>query len=223
MPRIKQTELSKFTTWWSDCGRYRIGRTEPTSSYPPSYFAHEGKEITIKSDLPNLAQAIHAVAAYHAKRHNLESVDTNEDQLLDKFPAYATKAPVAPDSNEESETPVPKKPKKEVDRFNMRIGSRAARINQMITDKWKSMEQIKKEAKEPNNITSHLNKLLEKGFIEKKMADGKTFFRIKATASPSAESHKIALERRPSLKERIAAIKARVAEKKKMAKAKEPR
>lgn len=69
-----------------------------------------------------------------------------------------------------------KKVKKETaarDRFGMREGTRAARLNSAITGKAKTIQQIMKDARYDKPIHGHMNKLVSDGYVVKvKMKDG---------------------------------------------------
>lgn len=226
-PRQQETELGKYLVWWSDCGRYRIGRADSKSGYGSRFFAHEGKTVTIKTDLKTLDSAFAALRTYHCKKYNLETVITNEDDVIAKNEAKGytqlpreTATTASPSS---VETPQVQTTSSGTDRFGMRLGTRASRINAAITNEWKSCDQIKKEIKYRFPINSHMRKLHLQGHLEKKMADGVQLFRLKSNESKPVESSTIALDAKTRLKARLERMKQKDKQKKKKAKGKNPR
>lgn len=224
-PRQQETELGKYLVWWSDCGRYRIGRSDSKSGYGSRFFAHEGKSVTIKTDLKTLESAFAALRAYHGKKYDLEAVITNEDDVIAKneakgFTQLPREITVVSSSNEVQQVQTTTAG---TDRFGMRLGTRAARINAAITNEWKSCDQIKKEIKYRFPINSHMRKLHLQGHLEKKMADGVQLFRLKSNESKPVESSTIALDAKTRLKARLERMKQKDKQKKKKAKGKNPR
>lgn len=69
---------------------------------------------------------------------------------------------------------------KEVDEWGYRIGTGAAKINSVLTSKWKTAGQIEKESQCGRTSSSHLSALKTKGLIVRgKLKDGTKVFKLK--------------------------------------------
>lgn len=139
----------------------------------------------------SLEKAMEVLSQFHCDLTKEAMVATNIKTMLQEATARGFHEIV--DSSTSSPGAVPKaknapaaanKPKPEPmgkDRFGMRLGTRAARINAVLSKVPQTMHEILEKAKYDHNITSHLQKLIELGFVkrEKNKHGEKTYKLIK--------------------------------------------
>lgn len=105
-----------------------------------------------------------------------ESEEDEEEEVTEKKSTKGKKTDKGSKKTEKGKTekkPAKKKESAPKDKFGMREGTRAARINAAIGPKLKSISQIQKDAKYDKPIHGHMNKLVEGGFVAKvKLKDG---------------------------------------------------
>ena len=101
------------------------------------------------------------------------AVEENDDVVVTGGKPDKPSKPSKEDKEDSEEKPKREKVAKDLDRYGMRLGSGASKINTVVSIKPKSTKQIHEEVLELGVETSlsrvhgHMRKLLEKGFVKK--------------------------------------------------------
>lgn len=97
-----------------------------------------------------------------------EEEEEEEEKPKKKGAKDMKKKPSKPEKQEKKPAKKPAAEKKEAvekDRFGMRLGTRAARINAVLSAKPQTIKEIQKAAKYNKSIHGHMKKLEELGFV----------------------------------------------------------